>query len=94
MFGWTLKFEIGETLDPKDYPEDADWLIEKTIEDHMEALLFDGTNYYRHAGGGRGFMWTQKLQPMDVPEDAIAFLRLLKMLKINLEQFEDFIEVE
>jgi hypothetical protein len=33
-----------------------------TFEDHLEQLLFDGKNYYRHAGGGRGFYWTQLLQ--------------------------------
>lgn len=59
---WRVKgtwkhFKIGETVKGIDAPT----IKSATFEDHLEELLFDGKNYYRHAGGGRGFTWDERL---------------------------------
>ena len=33
-----------------------------TFEDHLEELYLMESHWYRHAGGGRGFYWTEELE--------------------------------
>ena len=54
---------IFEIVKDVDYPQDAKIVKDATFEDHLEQLLQDKSGkWYRHAGGGRGFYWTQLLE--------------------------------
>ena len=97
--GWKLSFNVLEPIQAKkDVPEQAELLLEWWDgDDHMEYLYFKDGIYYRYAGGGRGFMFTQKLEPVCTPVDmnkALAFLRFIQKLKAITEAFNLLIEVE
>ena len=55
---WVQFRIVGET----DLPEDAELIGHKVDEDHLEELYQSGDLFFRHAGGGRGFYWTQELE--------------------------------
>lgn len=62
----TFKFAITFTTE---LPSDAKLLKEASFEDHTERLLIDSHGkWYRNAGGGRGFYWTQLLELVGVEE--------------------------
>lgn len=58
---WTFKFKITGGVEK--LPPSATQIAEEVQEDHLEQLWVDplGT-FYRYAGGGRGFYWTQTLE--------------------------------
>ncbi len=58
---WNLSFKIVKEV--KEVPPKAKLIAEEDIEDHLERLYITrrGT-FYRYAGGGRGFYWTQMLK--------------------------------
>jgi len=56
---WKFFFKSGEDCS---LPETAHCIGSYVMEDHLEQLWIDDEgNFYRYAGGGRGFYWTQKL---------------------------------
>jgi len=57
--GRWIKFEITGDAD---LPEDANLIGHVVQEDHLEELYQSGDQFFRHAGGGRGFYWTQELE--------------------------------
>lgn len=44
-------------------PESANLIGHVILDDHLEELWQDDEQFFRHAGGGRGFYWTQELRP-------------------------------
>jgi len=44
-----------------DLPEDAVLIGHKIEDDHLEEIYQLGDQFFRYAGGGRGFYWTQEL---------------------------------
>ena len=44
-----------------DVPEGADLIGHVVSDDHLEELYQYGDQFFRYAGGGRGFYWTQEL---------------------------------
>jgi len=60
--GRWIKFQI---LSDGDLPESANLIGHVVDDDHLEELYQDGEQFFRHAGGGRGFYWTQELQIME-----------------------------
>lgn len=57
--GKIIEFEIVREVE---FPTNARVIKHAVFEDHLEELLYDGIDYYRHVGGGRGFFWTQLLR--------------------------------
>ncbi len=49
---------VGDT----DLPPNAVLIGHAIEDDHLEELYQDGEQFFRHAGGGRGFYWTQELR--------------------------------
>lgn len=47
-------------------PAMAEVVKSATFEDHLEELWKHKDKWYRHAGGGRGFYWTQELELVEV----------------------------
>ena len=45
-----------------DFPKGAKLVKEAVFEDHLEQLWKLDDKWYRYAGGGRGFYWTQLLE--------------------------------
>jgi len=53
-------FRVGQDVENVDLTSSPK--KEATFEDHLEALYYSNGKWYRHAGGGRGFYWTQELE--------------------------------
>ena len=63
------------------------------FEDHLEELLQDKQgNWYRHAGGGRGFYWTQRLALIETRlPDHVKLVKVTAMVPIEITWLpEDF----
>jgi len=64
-----IKFRILPD-DTVDLPETADLIGRAISDDHLEELYQYGDQFFRHAGGGRGFYWTQELRvEEEMPND-------------------------
>lgn len=61
-----VKFRILRELEGDgghtNIPEGAVLIGHAVHDDHLEELYQLGDQYFRHAGGGRGFYWTQELE--------------------------------
>jgi len=88
-----IQMQLPHTTKESDILKSAAVLKSAVFEDHLEELLQDKEgNWYRHAGGGRGFYWTQRLELIETRlPDHVKLVKVTAMVPIEITWHpEDF----
>jgi len=88
-----IQGQLPHTTEESDVLKSSTVVKSAVFEDHLEELLQDKDgNWYRHAGGGRGFYWTQRLALIETRLPAkVKKVKVVAMVPIEITWHpEDF----